>query len=134
MVMLVLFLIIVVLTFQFRAAGPQPNTIRMTELAEDVRRGSIARIVVDGNEAEAIYSNGASAIVRKEPSKTLVEQLLELGVPQEALSAENIEIEIKDPGLFGEVGWFPLLIAGGMGALLGASLTLIAVRFGYFRD
>jgi cell division protease FtsH len=97
MVLLILILIITVLVFQFRGASPQPERLYFNELPEKIKAGEITRIIVDDNNLEIIFKNGDNAYSRMEPTDTVVEQLLDLGVTPEDLSAENIQLEIKQP-------------------------------------
>jgi cell division protease FtsH len=75
----------------------QPENIPLNVVAEDIRAGRVTRIVVDENELEIIYTDGATAVSRKEMTKTMVEQLLDLGVTTEDLAANRLKIEIKKP-------------------------------------
>ncbi len=81
------------------AAFNEPLTI--SEVARDVQAEKVNRILVENNdELVVIYGTGDDAVERtahKEPSSTLVEQLLNLGVPAGALSAENVKIEARPP-------------------------------------
>jgi len=97
LVLLVLILIITVLVFQFRSSSPQPERLFFNELAEKIKTGEVSRIIVDDNDLEIIFRNGESAFSRVEPTKTTVEQLLDLGVTSEDLSPNRIQLEIKQP-------------------------------------
>jgi cell division protease FtsH len=100
LVLMILILIVAVLVLQFRNGASQPERLAFNEVAEKIMSGEIARIVVNDNELEVIFSdtgNVATALSRKEPSKTFVEQLLDLGVTPEALSTDRIKLEIKEP-------------------------------------
>ena len=97
LVLLILILIITVLVFQFRGAAPQPERLYFNQLAEKIKAGDVDRIIVDDNNIEIIYASGASAFSRMEPTKTFVEQMLDLGVTPEDLSPNNVELEIKQP-------------------------------------
>jgi cell division protease FtsH len=100
LVLMILILIVAVLVLQFRNGATQPERLAFNEVAEKIMSGEITRIVVNDNELEVIFSdtgNVATAYSRKEPTKTFVEQLLDLGVPPEALSSERIKLEIREP-------------------------------------
>jgi len=97
LVLLILILIITVLVFQFRGAAPQPERLYFNELVEKIRTGDVDRIVVDDNDVEIIFSSGESAYSRMEPTKTFVEQLLDLGMTPEDLSPDKFQLEIKQP-------------------------------------
>jgi cell division protease FtsH len=95
--LLILILIITVLVFQFRGASPQPDRLYFNEVAEKIKTGEVSRVIVDDSDLEIVFRNGESAFSRIEPSKTAVEQLLDLGVTADDLSARSIELEIKQP-------------------------------------
>lgn len=97
LVLLILILIVTVLVLQFRGGANQPERLAFNEVADQIRSGDIARIVVDENELEVIFENGNTALSRKEPTKTFVEQLLDLGVTSDDLSTARIKLEIKEP-------------------------------------
>jgi len=97
LVLLILILIVTVLVLQFRGGANQPERLVFNEVADQIRSGDIARIVVDENELEVIFENGNTALSRKEPTKTFVEQLLDLGVTSDDLSTARIKLEIKEP-------------------------------------
>jgi cell division protease FtsH len=119
LVLLIMFLIVIVLVYQFRGAAPQPERIFFNELADDIRAGQVTRVVVDDNDLEIVYDNGDNAISRKEPTKTAVEQLLDLGVTPEELSSQQIKWEIKQPSnlnnVISLVGYvLPILLVFGL--------------------
>jgi cell division protease FtsH len=58
---------------------------------------------VDDNDLEVVFRDGTSAFSRKEPTKTAIEQLLDLGVTPEQLSASQVEWEIKQPSDFNQI-------------------------------
>ncbi|MGD2252375.1 MAG: AAA family ATPase, partial [Anaerolineales bacterium] len=97
LVLLMLLIIIVVLVIQVRAGATQPERLYFNEVADKILNNQVARIVVDDNDLEVIFHDGTSALSRKEPTKTAIEQLMDLGVSAQQLSADNLEIEIKQP-------------------------------------
>jgi cell division protease FtsH len=97
LVLLILLLIIAVLIIQFRAGSPQPERLYFNQVADAIKKGEVTRIVVDDNNIEVIYRDGHSALSRKEPSDSVIQQLLDLGVTQDQLSPSNVQIEIKQP-------------------------------------
>jgi cell division protease FtsH len=97
LVLLILLLIIAVLIIQFRAGTPQPERLYFNQVADAVKKGEVTRIVVDDNNIEVIYRDGHSALSRKEPSDSVIQQLLDLGVTQDQLSPSNVQLEIKQP-------------------------------------
>ncbi len=95
--LMILLLIVSVLVFQFRAAAPQPEQLSLSEVARALESGEVTRIVVDRDELEVVYRDGTTAMSRKEPTSTAVQQLLELGVPTTTVSSSSLQWEIKEP-------------------------------------
>jgi cell division protease FtsH len=93
----ILISIVAILVLQFRAGAPQPERLYLNEVAREIAAGKVSRVVVDDNDLEVIFRDGTSAFSRKEPTKTTVEQLIDLGLTPEALTAESLQIEIKQP-------------------------------------
>jgi cell division protease FtsH len=102
-VLLILLLIVIVLVIQFRASAPQPERLFLNQVAARIRGGDVARLVVDDNDLEIIFQDGNSALSRAEPGRTIVEQLLDLGVAPEQLGSNRIELEIKQPSDFNQI-------------------------------
>lgn len=96
-------MIIAVLFFQFRNETTQTEPLLFNELAAKIKAGEVARIIVDENDLEVIYHDGTRGVSRKEPTKTTVEQLKDLGVTHEELTLRNVELEIKEPSDLGTV-------------------------------
>jgi cell division protease FtsH len=90
-------MVVAVLIFQFRSGTTQPERLPFNEAASKIRSGEVVRVVVDENELELIFEDGTNAFSRKEPTKTTVEQLIDLGVTEQDLAASNIALEIKEP-------------------------------------
>ena len=103
LVFLILLMIIAVLFFQFRNETTKTEPLLFNELAAKIKAGEVARIIVDENDLEVIYHDGTQGISRKEPTKTTVEQLKDLGVTFEELTLRNVELEIKEPSDLGTV-------------------------------
>ncbi len=94
---LLLVAIVTMVLYQFNQQTAAPDALTINQLAADIRQGSVRRIVADDDNLRVIYGDGTEHTSQKEPSATLVEQLLQLGVTAEQLSPENIDIEIKAP-------------------------------------
>jgi cell division protease FtsH len=86
-----------VLIFQFRGASPQKEPLGINELARLIKAGQVSKIIIDENDLEIVYRNGEIDLSRVEPSKTAIEQLLDLGVTSDDLSSDIIKLEIKQP-------------------------------------
>jgi cell division protease FtsH len=103
LVLIILIMVIAVLIYQFRSGSTQPERLPFNEAAAKIRSGEVVRVVVDDNELELIFADGTDAFSRKEPTKTTVEQLKDLGVTEQDLAASNIALEIKEPSDLGTV-------------------------------
>ena len=75
--------------------------LSISEVAQDVQAQKVNRILVEKDDKiVVIYGAGDDAIERishKEPSSTLVEQLINLGVSSEALSSGKVKVEARPP-------------------------------------
>ncbi|MDF1499476.1 MAG: ATP-dependent zinc metalloprotease FtsH [Anaerolineales bacterium] len=97
LVLFILLMVVAVLVYQFRSGTNQPERLALNEAAEKIKSGEIVRVIVDENELELVFANGEQAFSRKEPTRTAVEQFLDLGVTERDLLASNIALEIKQP-------------------------------------
>jgi len=97
LVLLILVMIIVVLVFNFRANTPQPPQVSLNDVAQKVMNGQVDKIVVDGDSLDVSLADGTKAVSRKEPSSTMVDQLVALGVTPAELASSQVQIEIKQP-------------------------------------
>ena len=96
-VLLILIMIVVVLVYQFRDTSGQTEFIPLNEVVRLIQAGDIVRIDVDEDELELHSADGETFLTRKEPARTAVEQLLDLGVTSEDLRREGFELEIREP-------------------------------------
>ena len=84
---------IVVLLFQFRSQAGQVEQLSLTQLAADIERGLVKKVVVDDNTLRVTYDDGHEAESRKEPTSTAPEQLIALNVSADKLEAVNWEVK-----------------------------------------
>ncbi len=96
LVLFLLLVVVAVLLILFRGQGEQ-DTIPFNQLAEAIKRGEVRRVVIDDNNLQVEFTNDRTAYTRKEPTKTAVEQLIDLGVAPEQFSPDVIKWEIKQP-------------------------------------
>ena len=90
--------IIAMVFFTFNQQSDDDSRIPINQLATDIKAGQVDTIIEDDSQLEITYKNSDDIkISTKDPSSPLIEQLVELGVTPEELSAENISIEIKLP-------------------------------------
>ena len=125
LVIFILFLTIVAVLVYGRSEATQPERLPFNEVAAKIQSGAIVRVVVDENELELIYTDGTTALSRKEPTKTTVEQLKDLGVTESALAPPYLSLEIKEPS---DLGTIISLITYILPALLVVGLIWFMMR------
>ncbi len=97
-VYLLLFLaIITLLVVNFQQSSTTQGTLAINEVAEQIQKGEVERIVEDDNRLRIILKDGGEMLSHMDGSSSLVEQLKALGVTTEQLSSKNIKLEIKPP-------------------------------------
>ncbi len=93
--------IIAMVYFQVRQQPGTQEVLTINQVAADVQKGRVKRIVVNtDNSLDVIYPGSQGDVQRtaqKEDGATLVSQLLELGVSPDKLSPNSIQIEAKAP-------------------------------------
>jgi cell division protease FtsH len=94
-----LFIAIIAMVFftvNQQAAGV--DEIPINQVATDLKAGKIDSIIEDDSFLEITYKNSDEIKTStKDPSSPLIEQLVELGVQPEDLSADKVSIDIKLP-------------------------------------
>jgi len=91
--------IIAMVLFTVNQQSAGADEIPINKLATDIQAGRIKSIIEDDSRLEITYQEtDAIKTSTKDPSTPLIEQLVELGVSPEDLSAENISIDIQLPG------------------------------------
>ena len=94
--------IIILVFYAVRQQAEATDDITIGEVAQQISDGEISRVVVNEDELTLIYPDDTEGSSLKESGTTLVEQLKEFGVSAEALSPDNVYIDIKPPSmLFG---------------------------------
>ncbi len=97
-----LFIAIIAMVFftvNQQAAGA--DEIPFNQVATDLKAGRIESIIEDDSFLEITYKNSDQIKTStKDPNTPLIEQLVELGVEPEDLSAENVTIDISLPSPF----------------------------------
>jgi cell division protease FtsH len=103
------------------------DEIPFNELATDIKAGRVESIIEDDSRLEIKYKEGDMIKTStKDPNAPLIEQLTELGVSPEDLSAENISIDIKLPS--------PLLGIVSIASYILPFLILIGLFWFIFRQ
>ena len=111
--------IIAMVVYNFQQQSTSTETLAINQVATDIQKGVVERIVEDENRLQVIYDNGTESSSQKETGATLVDQLLALGVTSEQLNSDNITIEVKAPsawlGIATALGYIlPFIILAGV--------------------
>ncbi|RME48878.1 MAG: AAA family ATPase, partial [Chloroflexi bacterium] len=101
---------------------PSTNTeaIELTDLVKDIRAGKIATIRVRGNELHIERRDSKTELVaHKERDVSVFNILEDLGVSQDVLNEQNVDVIIESPSRWGNLmtlatGVLPLLFFGGL--------------------
>jgi cell division protease FtsH len=82
----------------FRQGSGAPVPLTINEVANAIQSGTVARVVINSDDTiHIVYKSGKEADSNKEPTTTLVDQLISLGVTPAELSSANVMIEVKPP-------------------------------------
>lgn len=93
--------IIAMVFFTVNQQSGGSEEIPINKLASDIKDGRVKSIIEDESRLEITYKDSdAVKTSTKDESASLIEQLVELGVTPEDMSAENISIEVKLPSPF----------------------------------
>jgi len=111
--------IIAMVVYQFRQQATSQDVIPINQVADDLHKGLINQITVDGDKLTIVYASGdqKQATANKEPGYPLIDQLVGMGVTPDQLSSDKVKIDVKLPsalmGVLSIVGYvlpFVLLI------------------------
>jgi len=111
--------IIAMVVYNFNQQASSQEVLYINQVAEDIRRGIVQRLIEDDNRVRVIYSDGDEMTTHIDANATLVEQLKELGVTTEDLNSERIKIEYRPPsawlGIATALGYIlPFIILAGV--------------------
>ena len=96
--------IIAMVIFTINQQQSGVDEIAINELATDIKAGKVKSIIEDDSRLEITYNDSdAVKVSTKDPSTSLISQLVDLGVTPEELSAENLTIDILLPSAFMEL-------------------------------
>jgi len=105
----------VIVNFNSQKSG---QDITINEVSTGIQNATIAKITEDESSLQIVMKDGTTRSSTKDPSATLVEQLIQLGVTPNQLSSNLVKIEIKPPsqwiGFMTVLGYIlPFLLLGG---------------------
>lgn len=96
--------IIILVFYSFRQQTITTEEITIGQVAQEIKSGTLKRVIVNENELELFFQDGTEGTSQKEPDATVVQQLRELGVTAVELNPNNVIIEIKPPSV-----WFGVI-------------------------
>ncbi|MBN2469311.1 MAG: ATP-dependent zinc metalloprotease FtsH [Anaerolineae bacterium] len=107
---------VLVIMMTFWGNNTAATEVSITELTQQINAGRVRGIMVADDEITVRYTDGSTAVSRKDPSLPAPEQLISLGVSPERLQA--IEIENAAPSNMGAwlgilINLLPLVLLGG---------------------
>ncbi len=107
---------ILVIMMSFWGNNTAAPEVSLSELVQQINTGRVKSILVADDEITVRYSDGSSAVSRKDPSLPAPEQLLSLGANPDQL--QTIEIQNAAPSNFGAwlgilINILPLILLGG---------------------
>ncbi len=92
--------IIVLVIFGFNKSSGADSVLTINQVANEVIHGSISKITVEEDKLTITYPDGSIKTSTKEPTTTLVDQLVALGVTPDELSPDKgnkLLVEVKAP-------------------------------------
>jgi cell division protease FtsH len=89
----------------FAGSTDKPQEIAISELAQDIAKGAVTKVEVDGDDLAVTYADDTTKESKKEPDAALTETLANYGVTKEAL--DKVTVSIKRESVF--QFWFAAL-------------------------
>jgi cell division protease FtsH len=118
--------IIAMVVYSFGQSNTGEEALYINQVATDIQRGRVAKVIENDNSLEVIYTDGTSRSSHKESTATLVEQLKALGVTTEQLNPDTLKLEVRPPS-----AWLGVVTA--LGYIL-PFLLLVGVFWFVFRQ
>ena len=98
--------IITMVYFNFTQQGNETNVIPFNQVAADINKGLVVKIIEDESLLKITYADGSLKESSIDPKASLIEELVLLGVSPDALTDDNLHLEVKLPS-----AWLGLLSA-----------------------
>ncbi|MDH4208497.1 MAG: AAA family ATPase, partial [Anaerolineae bacterium] len=117
LIYLIITVIVAALFYNVYSASTSVAPVPITTVAQDIKNGRIASIIISGDDLKITRTSGAEVTSRKETGANLTEVLTNLGVTQDMLDA--VTIEVQSPSEWGSwvailSSFLPLLLIGGL--------------------
>ncbi len=88
----------------------EPETVAISQIANDITAGRISSIMVSGDKITATYTDQSEKISRKESEASLTETLATYTIPAERLAAVDITVEDEGGFRFWFLSLAPILV------------------------
>lgn len=121
---ILIFLILMSVYSLIVGSSQNPEEVSLTQLAADVRAGTVEQIRISGNDLEITYDDGTEKEAMKDPDQGLTETLTAYGVTAEEFSNVSIIVATESGFRF----WFSTLAPVLLPVLLLGVLFLFLVR------
>ena len=95
---LIIFFLLIALYSVLTSDGKNATPVSLSELSNDVAKGLVSLIEIDGDDLYATYTDGTEKKSKKEADNALTTTLVNYGVPPAAISA--VKIDVKAPSGF----------------------------------
>jgi ATP-dependent Zn protease len=88
----------------------EPETVAISQIANDISAGRVSSITVSGDKITATYTDQSEKVSRKETEASLTETLATYSIPPERLAAVNITVEDEGGFRFWFLSLAPILV------------------------
>lgn len=96
----ILIFLLLIAFYSFITSGKDNTiTVSLSELSNDVNKGLVTSILVEGDTLQASYQDGTQKTSKKESDNALTTTLVNYGVSSEKIS--GVKIEVNEPSGFG---------------------------------
>ena len=109
-----------ILYFSTKQGNTAQEPLTINEVARSIQNGEATRLIVESDDRiRVVLKSGQEVESRKEPSATLVDQLISLGVTPDQLSPDKVKIEVNPPSIWtgilnGAFIFLPVIIMAGV--------------------
>ncbi len=90
----ILIFLLLIAFYSFVTSGKEETiTISLSELSQDISKGTVTSILIEGDTLRATYQDGVQKTSKKESDNALTTTLVNYGVTSEEISAVKIEVD-----------------------------------------
>ncbi len=96
---ILVFLVVAGIFSTFNAQFGAANRVGIGAIVDEVKKGNVEKIQLDGNKLTVTLKDGSTKISHKEPEDSLTTVFKNYGVPSEAIAPVNLEIKEDSVGM-----------------------------------